>query len=57
MVKFPSLPKQPIHGVCRDLTYEGRGVVPFDQEVIFVQGMFPGEEGDVEIQYRTYHIL
>ena len=52
MAKSPSLPKQPIHGVCRDLTYEGRGVVPFGEEVIFVQGMFPGEEGDVEIQYR-----
>lgn len=52
MAKFAPFPKEPVHGVCRDLTYEGRGVVAFGEEIIFVQGMFPGEEGDVEIQYR-----
>ncbi len=44
----PSLLK----GTCVDLSYEGKGVFKSGKEVVFVDGMFPGEEGEVEITYR-----
>ena len=39
-------------GTCVDLSYEGKGVFKSGKEVVFVDGMFPGEEGEVEV---TYH--
>ena len=41
-----------VHGKCVDLSFEGKGVVKNGSDVIFVDGMFPGEEGDIEITYR-----
>lgn len=49
--------KETIHGACRDLTYEGKGVVAYNDGVVFVDGMFPGEEGDIELTYRRNGIL
>lgn len=43
--------KKIIHGVCTDLSFEGKGVLKDKDGVIFVNGMFPGEEGDVEVLY------
>ena len=39
-------------GTCVDLSYEGKGVFKSGKEVVFVDGMFPGEEGEAEV---TYH--
>ena len=39
-------------GVCVDLSNEGKGVFKSQGQVIFVTGMFPGEEGEVEVSYR-----
>ena len=41
-----------VHGICTDLTYEGKGVLKDGERIVFVEGMFPGEEGDVRIVYR-----
>lgn len=38
-------------GACIDLTYEGLGVLKQGKDVVFVEGMFPGDEGEVEIAY------
>lgn len=44
--------KETFRAPCTDLTYEGKGVVHFGRDVVFVDGMFPGDEGEVEIVYR-----
>lgn len=41
-----------LHVSCVDLSFEGRGICKNEGQVIFVDGMFPGEEGDIEISYR-----
>ena len=43
---------QVVSGTCVDLSYEGYGVFKFPQGVVFVKGMFPGDEGEVVIDYR-----
>lgn len=43
---------QTMTGVCTDLSFEGKGVFKSDGQVVFVNGMFPGEEGEIEISYR-----
>jgi 23S rRNA (uracil1939-C5)-methyltransferase len=45
-------PKKTFHAACTDLTYEGKGVCHDGNDVVFVDGMFPGDEGDVRIAYR-----
>ena len=45
-------PRQIIHGECVDLSFEGKGVVKVDKDVVFVDGMFIGEVGDIEITYK-----
>lgn len=40
-----------IHGTCVDLSSEGKGVIKSGKEVIFVDGLFIGEEADVSIDY------
>jgi len=45
-------PKKTFHAACTDLTYEGKGVCHDGNDVVFVDGMFPGDEGDVRITYR-----
>ena len=49
---MPLAPHQTIHGTCTDLSFEGKGVVKIDKETVFVDGMFIGEEGDIEITYK-----
>ena len=46
------LVKETVFGTCCDLTYEGFGVLKHGKDVLFVAGMFPGEEGEVQIEYR-----
>ncbi len=52
MNKKESFHKRIEHAECFDLTYEGKGVVRVNGEVVFVNDMFPGDEGDIEIDYR-----
>lgn len=37
---------------CLDLSIEGKGVCKLDGLVVFVPSMLPGDEGDVEIDYK-----
>lgn len=37
---------------CVDLSIEGKGVCKLDGLVIFVPAMYPGDEGEVEIDYK-----
>jgi len=37
---------------CTDISSEGKGVVKFGKDVIFVDGLFIGEEADIEILYH-----
>ena len=41
-----------IKGKCLDISSEGKGVVKFGKDIIFCDGLFPGEEADIEILYR-----
>ena len=41
-----------IHATCLDISSEGRGVVKYGKDVAFIDGLFPHEEADVEIQYH-----
>ena len=43
---------QNVTGKCVDLSFEGKGVVKLSYGTIFVDGLFPGEEAEIEIQYR-----
>ncbi len=44
--------KQVVTGECVDLSYEGKGVFKSGKDVIFVTDIYPGEVGDIEIDYR-----
>lgn len=44
--------KQILSGKCVDLSFEGKGVFKNGKDTVFVDGMFPGEEGDIEILYK-----
>lgn len=37
---------------CFDLSTEGKGICKLDGLVVFVPAMFPGDEGEVEIDYK-----
>ena len=41
-----------VHGKCKSLSYEGKGVVPYGDDVFYVEGMFPGDEGELCIIYK-----
>ena len=41
-----------LKGNCVDLSYEGKGVFKAGKETVFVEGMFPGDEGEIEVAYR-----
>ena len=41
-----------VKGIATDLSSEGKGVVKYHNDIIFVDGLFPNEEADIEI---TYH--
>jgi 23S rRNA (uracil1939-C5)-methyltransferase len=38
-------------GTCVDLSSEGKGVVKYDDTIVFVDGLFVGEKADIEILY------
>ena len=40
-----------IRGRCIDISSEGKGVIKNGKDIIFVDGLFPDEEADVEILY------
>ena len=44
--------RQIIKGACVDLSSEGKGVVKNNKDIIFVDGLFPNEEADIEILYH-----
>lgn len=39
-------------GKCVDLSFEGKGVVKLSYGTVFVDGLFPGEEAEIEIEYK-----
>ena len=41
-----------IKGKAIDLSSEGKGVVKYRNDIIFVDGLFPDEEADIEILYQ-----
>ena len=41
-----------VKGKAIDLSSEGKGVVKYHNDILFVDGLFPGEEADIEILYR-----
>ena len=41
-----------IKGTAIDLSSEGKGVVKYRNDIIFVDGLFPDEEADIEILYQ-----
>lgn len=51
-MKKNSFQKRILHGECVDLSYEAKGVFKSGNDVVFVNDMFPGEEGDIEVDYR-----
>ena len=50
-VKKPKSITESVHGVCVDISFEGKGVVKAEGETYFVPGIFPGEEGDIAFDY------
>ena len=41
-----------IKAICTDISSEGKGVVKYGKDVIFCDGLFPGETADIEILFR-----
>ena len=41
-----------VKGKCIDLSFEGKGVVKLSYGTVFVDGLFPGEEAEIKIQYK-----
>ena len=41
-----------VHGTCIDISSEGKGVIKNGKDIIFCDGLFPGEEGDIEVLYQ-----
>ena len=41
-----------VRGKCVDISSEGKGVVKIGKDIYFVDGLFVGEEADIEILYR-----
>lgn len=41
-----------VRGKCVDISFEGKGVVKLSYGVVFVDGLFIGEEAEIEIQYK-----
>ena len=42
----------PFKATCTDLSFEGKGVVKTLYGVCFVDGLFPGEEAEIQIEYK-----
>ncbi len=45
--------KEHIIGVCSDLSSEGKGVIKFYNQVIFVDSLLLGEKAEVEVDYKS----
>lgn len=41
-----------VKGKCIDISSEGKGVVKYQKDIIFCDGLFPNEEADIEILYQ-----
>lgn len=41
-----------IKGTAIDLSSEGKGVVKYHNDIIFVDGLFPNEEAEIEVMYH-----
>lgn len=41
-----------VHGKCSDISSEGKGVVKLGRDIYFVDGLFIGEEADIEVLYQ-----
>lgn len=41
-----------VKGTCTDISSEGKGVVKCGKEIIFVDGLFPGEEAEIDVLYQ-----
>ena len=41
-----------IKGTAIDLSSEGKGVVKYRNDIVFVDGLFPDEEADIEVLYQ-----
>ena len=41
-----------VRGKATDLSSEGKGVVKIHNDIVFVDGLFPNEEADIEIMYH-----
>ena len=48
---FEHMKGQIITAKCVDLSFEGKGVAKYEKGVVFVDGLFPGEEAEIEITY------
>lgn len=46
-----------IRGKCIDISHDGKGIVKHDKDVIFCDGLFLGEEADIEILYSRAGVL
>lgn len=40
-----------VRGICTDISSEGKGVVKNGKDIYFVDGLFVGEEAEIEVQY------
>lgn len=49
--------KETLTGSCVDISYEGKGVFKSADKIVFVNDMFPGDVGDVEVDYRRNGVL
>ena len=41
-----------IRGKCTDISSEGKGVVKVGKDIYFVDGLFIGEEADIQVLYQ-----
>ncbi len=44
--------KEILTGKCVDISYEGKGVFKDDNNIVFVNDMYPSEEGEIELDYK-----
>ena len=49
--------KSIIKGTCVDISSEGKGVIKNGRDIIFADGIFIGEEADIEILYQRAGVL
>jgi len=48
---FEHMKGQIVTAKCVDLSFEGKGVAKYEKGVVFVDGLFPGEEAEIEITF------